>query len=162
MATYPNETPGQRPDPSALDELSTAQLQEQQTSRLIEIKGALGIPVDRAVPMDPADLQRVDLLQDELMATGSPEGRPPSHALRMAEWRWFALGISVLLAGGLIWAISQGMDVWWIVLSALLMLGLLGIGIAPVLYAGLLRGGEERNARQTAAAVVKGSAEISR
>lgn len=162
MATYPNESPGQRPASNDPDALSTAQLQEQQTSTLMEIKGALGIPVDRAVPMNPADIHRVDDLQDELMATGSPEGRPPSHELRMAEWRWLALGIAVLLAGGLVWAVTQGVDAWWIVLSGLLLICLLGIGAAPVLYAGMLRGGEERNARKTASAVVKGSAVINR
>ncbi|HYD01680.1 MAG TPA: hypothetical protein VEB22_10680 [Phycisphaerales bacterium] len=136
--------------------------QHEVTSPIIELKGALGLPVDRPVPMNPSDIQRVDDLQDELMAHTSPEGRPPRHDLRIAEWRWLALGVSFVLLCMLIYALVSGIAPIWIGIYGLLAACLLGIGIGPVLYAGLLRGREEREARQTATAVVKDSAVITR
>jgi hypothetical protein len=130
------------------------------TSRIMEVKRALGLPLDKPVPMSPNEIHEVDDLQDDLMASKSPEGRPPRHDLRLAEWRWLLLAVGVVLTGALIWAIAGGIAPWWIGIGSLLLICLLGIGISPVLYAGLLRGGEERDARKTAAAVVKHSASL--
>jgi len=133
---------------------------EESTSRIMEVKRALGFPLDRPIPMSPNEIHEVDDLQDDLMASTSPEGRPPHHDLRLAEWRWLLLAIGVVLAGAFMWAIASGIAAWWIGIGSLLLICLLGIGISPVLYAGLLRGGEERDARKTAAAVVKHSASL--
>lgn len=138
----------------------SAHPEHEETSRLYEIKNALGIPSDKPVPMNPAEIHRVDDLQDELMARRSPEGRPPRHDLRIAEWRWLILAIGVVLAGGLAWAIASGMAPVWIVIGALFMICFIGVGSSPVLYAGLLRGAEEHEARKTASAVVKHDADL--
>lgn len=133
---------------------------EETTSRIIEMKNAVGLPLDRPHPMSPGEVHRVDDLQDRVMAGNSPDGRPPRHDLRIAEWKWLFLGIGVVLTGLLIWAIAQGMAPVWIVIFGLLWLLMLGIAISPVLYAGMLRGGEERDARRVAAAVVKDKAAL--
>lgn len=151
-----------RSDPEGTDQLGSSHLELEHSSRLVEVKSKLGLPVDRPVPMEPGDMQLVDDLQDELMARGSPEGRPPHHSLRVAEWRWLALGIGVVLSLFTIYAVTQSVAFGWVVMFALLTLCLLGIGIAPVLFAGLLRGGEEKDARKAAAAVVKHDADLRR
>ncbi|MFT3685216.1 MAG: hypothetical protein QM783_09875 [Phycisphaerales bacterium] len=133
---------------------------EETTSRIMEIKNAVGWPLDRPVPMSPSEIHAVDDLQDDLMAKRSPEGRPPRHDLRIAEWRWLALAIGIVLAGGLVWAIVSGMAPVWIVIGALFMVCFIGVGSAPVLYAGLLRAREEHEARTTATAVVKDKAAL--
>lgn len=135
-------------------------LHQEETNTIHEIKSALGFNPDKPVPMNPAEVHLVDDLQDELMASRSPEGRPPNHDLRIAEWRWLALAVGVVLAGLLIWAIAQGLAAGWIVLGALFMICFIGVGSSPVLYAGLLRGREEHEARRTASAVVKHEASL--
>ena len=147
-------------DQGGSDALCTTHLQE--TSTLIELKGALGLPVDRPIPMNPAEVHLVDDLQDELMARQSPEGRPPRHDLRIAEWRWLALALGAVLAVFVIYAVAQSIAIGWVVVFGLLMLCMLGIGVGPVLYAGLLRGSEEKEARDTAKAVVKHDATLTR
>jgi len=116
--------------------------------------------LDLPTPMNPHELHEVHDLQDYLMARQSPEGRPPRHDLRIAEWKWLALGIAVLAVMVTLALVAQGIAPGWIVLAGVLALCFLGIGISPVLYAGLLRGGEERDARRTAAAVVKHDAAL--
>jgi hypothetical protein len=126
----------------------------------MELKNAVGFPLDRPQPMSPSQIHRVDDLQDELMAGRSPDGRPPRHDLRIAEWKWLFLGIGTILVAALMWAVMSGMATVWIVIFAITLVLMLGIGISPVLYAGLLRGGEEREARKTAAAVVQDRAAL--
>lgn len=149
-----------RPVPQGADALGTAHIEDQETSRIMEIKGVLGLPIDRPLPMNPAEIHCVDDLQDELMARRSPEGRPPRHDLRIAEWKWLMLAIGFVLVCVMMWAVSQGMEAVWIVIGAVFLVLMAGIGISPVLYAGLLRGGEEHDARKTAAAVVKHDASL--
>jgi hypothetical protein len=156
----PFSSSADRLDPQGSDALATARPHIQHSSPLVELKNALGLPFDRPVPMDPKELHRVDELQDELMARKSPEGRPPSHDLRIAEWRWLALAFALVLAVFTGYAVVQSVAVGWVVMFALLLICLFGIGIGPVLYAGLLRGTEEKEARDTAAAVVKHDADL--
>lgn len=158
----PSPSANGRHDLQGSDALTSTHAEIQHSSRLVEIKNALGLPIDRPEPMAPGDVRLVDDLQDELMARGSPEGRPPSHDFRIAEWRWLALGLAVVLGILIAYAVVQSVAIGWVVMFGLLMLCLLGIGIAPVLFAGLLRGSEENEARKTASAVVKHDADLRR
>ncbi|MFN0010625.1 MAG: hypothetical protein ACKVS8_03170 [Phycisphaerales bacterium] len=92
---------------------------------------------------------RVDRVQDEVMTATSPEGRPPTRHVRRAEWKWFLIGGSVLALAAVVWAVSSSVPWPTLLFVAALLILFLGAAI-PTWGAGLLRGGEERQARKVA------------
>lgn len=102
--------------------------------------------------LTPREEAVVDARQDELMAIESADGRPPSHRVRMAEWRWAAIGLPLLVLGAVAWAVVRGVSVGAIIGFGVVFLLILILGGWPVLAAGLLRGKEESVARKEALA----------
>ena len=90
----------------------------------------------------------VDAVQREVMGAISPDGRPPDPATARAEWRWFLFVVIPLGIGGVV-ALFVKFGA-----AAGTLVGLLGAGYLvltfPVWGAGLMRGKEERQARQVA------------
>lgn len=84
------------------------------------------------------------------MTENSPDGRPPHRRLRLSQWKWFIASALVIGLVGLTWVmVSMEISTTLIVL-ALLMLVLIGGATSPAWGAGLLRRGEEREARKAA------------
>ncbi len=99
--------------------------------------------------LSPAVSAALDARQDRIMKIVSTDGRPPSAAQRMLEWRWVGLGavlVSIALAAWLIFGRVTLSGVGAGLAIGVLML----VGASPVLAAGLLRGKEERAARRIA------------
>ena len=107
-------------------------------------------PGDRRVvratePAAPA----VDERQDEIMTERSSDGRPPPKRLRTVEW-WAAgaVGVLVLIVVASVMA-ARGFSAGTI--AVVLGVGLVMMGAAwPAWTAGLMRGREERQARDRA------------
>ncbi len=97
-----------------------------------------------------SDKVAVDARQDELMASESPEGRPPTHRQRMLGWRWFAIMIPIILVGAGVIALMRGARVMGIVQFGVVFALLLLIGGLPRWAASLSRGKEEAAARRAA------------
>ncbi len=101
-----------------------------------------------------SDRDRADVLdarQDELMSIASSDGRPPSHRNRRLGWRGFGKMIAVALPCAFTWAIltSQSPQVIVAPLVVLVVISLF-LAVNPVLWAGIMRGTEERTARRIA------------
>ena len=114
-------------------------------------------PAVRANPLVEADAiakqngptPEVDRAQEEVMTAISPDGRPPERELRTLEWKWVLIAGAVLLACTVV-AVTVSSIAWPTVLFAgVIVLVLIGAAI-PTWGAGLLRGGEERQARASA------------
>lgn len=137
----------------SLDPRSPGEMGTEATS-LGEVLLAQDAKADASVPTP-----EVDRVQEEVMAARSPEGRPPHRRTRLAEWKWFIVASVVLALSALIWG-ALSVVAWQIVaVAAALMLLFLG-ATSPVWGAGLLRGGEEREARKTALIHTQGSGPI--
>lgn len=91
----------------------------------------------------------VDRVQEEVMTAISPDGRPPHRQSRLVEWKWFIMGASALALCGIAWAAISGIT-WptFVFVAAAICVFL--VGSIPTWGAGLLRGGEEREARKVA------------
>lgn len=98
----------------------------------------------------------VDDRQDQLMASESADGRPPSHRQRVIEWRWVVIGLPVLIIAAITWAAIAGVSLGAVAGFGALFLLLLLLGCWPVLGAGLLRGKEQAVARDEALAELPG------
>ena len=99
--------------------------------------------------MTAAQTSELDTRQDELVGAHSPEGKPPEHWLRSAEWRWFRYVIMAVLLVAVIWIVARGVE-GATVLMAVGLLFIMVFAAAPVWGAALLRRGEERAARAEA------------
>lgn len=86
------------------------------------------------------------------MRVTSVEGASPSAGSRRISWRWFAIGLSVLVAAAVTWAAISGTSSRTLTAGIVLFGSVLLVGAWPVLGAGLLRGKEEGAARDTAKA----------
>jgi hypothetical protein len=106
-------------------------------------------PAARTTASDGDSEKPVDKAQDELMAQESTDGRPPPRPLRIAEWRWAAVVGLILLVGVVLWTVSRRLDAKTILVGVALIAALV-VAAAPVWGAGLMRGREERDARQQA------------
>lgn len=96
-----------------------------------------------------APQEHVDRRQDEIMTENSTDGRPPSRQTRQREW-WVgaAIGVLVLLTVASIMS-ARGFSSGAI--AATLGIGVIMMGAAwPVWSAGIMRGREEREARDRA------------
>jgi hypothetical protein len=105
------------------------------------------VPATLIAPAVVMDSLVVHARQDEVMAVTSTDGRPPTHRRRVFEWRMFALGAGLIIVGCSIWVAVRGVS-FFAVVAGLTMGVLLLVGASPVLGAGMLRGKEERAARQ--------------
>lgn len=105
-------------------------------------------------PAEPALTEReateVDARQDELMASESADGRPPSHQQRTTGWRWVAFGFPVVLIGAVTWALVRDVSVAAVFGFGTLFFLLLLLAGWPVWSASRLRGQEEAVARKEA------------
>lgn len=99
--------------------------------------------------VNEAEESALDVRQDELMTIASPEGQPPTRRTRLAEWRWLIVVGVLLVAGAITWAVVADASVRMIVV-VMAMAGFLMVGVNPVLWASVLRGKEQREARKSA------------
>jgi hypothetical protein len=106
-----------------------------------------------------AAIQAVDARQDQFMIVNSSDGAPPPRLWRLAGWHWFVVLVPVLLIlGGLTWiALTVGLGA---ALAGFVLLVVMGGAAAPVWGAGLLRGGEERLARENAVIDPEGQPQV--
>lgn len=94
----------------------------------------------------------VDAVQREVMASISPDGRPPELAAARSGWRQLAIvAILVAILGVIVLFITLGPAAGG--LASMLLVGYVALTV-PVWGAGLLRGQEERTARKIAEEVV--------
>lgn len=108
---------------------------------------AIPTAADLTQPNEPAS-PRVDAIQEEVMTVISPDGRPPEPAKARSEWKWlFLIGIPLGLICIGIMLVKLGLAAG--LLATALLLGYVALTV-PVWGAGLLRGKEERIAREVA------------
>lgn len=94
---------------------------------------------------------KLDRRQDDLMASESTDGRPPTHGQRRTGWRLIAIVLPLLVIGAASWALIRGAGPGTVAGFGLVFLVLLLIGGWPVWIAGFRRGGEESDAKAQAA-----------
>jgi Flp pilus assembly protein TadB len=99
----------------------------------------------------------LDARGDQIMKNTSSEGRPPPRWLRHLEWRLFATLAVAVLVGLLIWIVVAGLTTGPVIAGIVYAL-VLAAGMSPVIFAGALRGREERQARATAESEQGGAA----
>jgi hypothetical protein len=68
----------------------------------------------------------------------------------MTEWKWFVIVGPIVLIAAVAFAISRGISIGGLALGILLTLGYVTLAGWPTWGAGILRGGEERDARKQA------------
>jgi len=113
----------------------------ERTARPPGATGSISI-IDHAATLDGR--------QDELMTIASTDGRPPSHRQRREGWRMLGACSAVLVTLAVLWEILGSSSTRMVIAPlAVLALVCVLIGANPVLWAGLLRGREERSARRT-------------
>lgn len=113
--------------------------------------------MDGTDQIDTTDITRVsaaevDDRQDELMASESAEGRPPTHQQRSFGWRWFLILIPIIVVGSGVIALMRGLSLVGIAQFGVLFVLLLVLGGLPRWGASLSRGKEEAAARKEAVA----------
>jgi len=118
------------------------------TARLADMPA----PVAPEPALTEKESDAVDARQVQLMASDSPEGRPPTPWLRRREWRWALAAALVLIIGGVAVALIRGISPGEIIGLSVVVVLLLSLGGAPVLAAGLFRAKEQRAARAKAIA----------
>lgn len=91
-------------------------------------------------------------LQDDLMASESVDGRPPTHRQRTIGWALVILGIPALAIFAAAWAMNRGMTLQVGIGFGIVFLFMLVLGGFPVLAAGLSRRKEQAVAHQEAVA----------
>lgn len=106
------------------------------------------VPAEQEVPA-AAVPSAVDVRQDKIMTLTSSDGRPPSRWQRMTGWRWLGVGAILLVAGVATWMAVKGVSLGAVAVGAALGVLLL-VSASPVLWAGLMRGQEQRTARKIA------------
>jgi hypothetical protein len=103
--------------------------------------------------LTPLQETRVEARGDQYMARDSVDGSgSPSHPQRRFGWWVIAVGLPVLGAGGVLWAMLVGVHASVIVGVGVAFAALLLLGGAPVWIAGVSRGREEVVARRDALA----------
>lgn len=91
----------------------------------------------------------LDDRQDALMAVTSSDGRPPSRRERIVGWHRLGVGAAIAVAGIASWIVVQRVSPMTVAVG--LAFGLMLVAAAsPVWVAALLRGREERAAREVA------------
>lgn len=117
---------------------------------------AIPTTADFTQPTGPAGPQ-VDAVQKEVMTIISPDGRPPAPAQSRSEWKWLVLlGLPLGLICIGILLVKLGLEAG--LLATALLIGYLVLTV-PVWGAGLLRGKEERVAREVAQSHIASRAE---
>lgn len=91
-----------------------------------------------------------DARQDNLMASTSVDGRPPTHKQRSLGWKLIIVGFVLLAVGIATWALVRGASSGTVLGFGAAFVILLLIGGWPVLAAGLFRGSEESSAKRDA------------
>jgi hypothetical protein len=105
-----------------------------------------------APPLTPGEVIVVDALQDEVMASSSVDGRPPTHTQRNGVWLWGAAAMTMLVCAALAIAITMGARPSIIAGVAIFSALAIIMGGWPILIAGKSRGREEADARIVAMA----------
>jgi hypothetical protein len=96
-------------------------------------------------------MESLDAKQDELMIATSSDGRPPSHGNRRVGWRRLGGGVAIALPCIVAWAMLTRQSAALIFAPlALLVVVCFLLAANPVLWAGVMRGKEERAARRAA------------
>lgn len=89
------------------------------------------------------------------MTQDSVDGRPPSHRQRFTLWTFFVVLGFIVLAAAVVLAVVRGVSLPAVALGAFLCIVYFLLAVWPAWGAGLLRGTEERAARQQAVLEVR-------
>ena len=94
-------------------------------------------------------VRQVDAREEEIMGVQSPEGTPPEHWLRSAEWKWFRYLMVAVFLGAVVWIGISGVSGGTVLMAAALVVVMV-FAAAPVWGAAILRAREGRAARAAA------------
>ena len=115
---------------------------------------AMAVVATQGAPLPPASGNSGNALDDRqevLMTKVSTDGRPPTRAHRLLDWRIASAVAGIFMIGVVIWLAIRGVSLGTVMAGAAFAAILL-VGALPVVGAGLMRGREERAARRVAIA----------
>ncbi|HEX8877732.1 MAG TPA: hypothetical protein VF777_13360 [Phycisphaerales bacterium] len=111
------------------------------------------MPENQRTDVPPTQDAAVDAVQRDVMETISPDGRPPEMSTQRREWKWFWLiGIPIGIGAVVVFLVALGPAAG--LLGLIILAGMMVMAV-PAWGAGLLRGQEERVARNVAEKVVR-------